>query len=647
MESIQRIETCLEGLSRRQRWLNACSGCIRGLIIGLIFTLLCQGVYKLFTVPQSITIFSLVAVPFAGVFGWIWGRWNKPSLGQMACIADQRLGLQERLSAAWEFQQDTVRPEWCLLIQNDAATHLPKIHPLRLLPFIAPRGTRLCIGLCVAAGILFFVPEYRSPASTKRDLESSVVSETGRQLSQLTRHQLEARKPALDSTRQALNEVLEFGAQLSQLPVGRVNALKDLGSLSGRLEQRMKELGEKPEVRSLEKAARQPSGKSQAADLLQRMENHRQALGSAAGKEDQLKQLRDKLDQLAPMARNIPKGDSAADRATREQLAQALERLAEQAAAEGLPTGNLDQAIESLRNAQTDFFLRDFAATLEEMDKLQELASNLQKLDQQMAQVAKTLADQLKFGQAKAAQATLETMVRQLQKNELTPEQFKQMAQAVSEALAPAQDYGEVAKHLQQALSKLGTPSEKEKSEAAQQLADAAKALEDLVQQMADAGQLADNLEMLRKAQLMIGESQNGMGRPGMKGRLSLGRGGRPGKGVGTWADEDPWAAIPQQNEGWDNSGIQQPELDPRGLANRGPGEVSTDLTPTRIKGQMLPGGSMQSITLKGVHIKGQSQVRLTEATSAAQTDAQSALNQDKVPRAYQDAVRHYFDDLK
>jgi hypothetical protein len=55
----------------------------------------------------------------------------------------------------------------------------------------------------------------------------------------------------------------------------------------------------------------------------------------------------------------------------------------------------------------------------------------------------------------------------------------------------------------------------------------------------------------------------------------------------------------------------------------------------------------MPSITLKGVSIKGTSTVTLDEATVAAQQDAQSALSQEKVPRAYQGAVRDYFDDLK
>ena len=60
-----------------------------------------------------------------------------------------------------------------------------------------------------------------------------------------------------------------------------------------------------------------------------------------------------------------------------------------------------------------------------------------------------------------------------------------------------------------------------------------------------------------------------------------------------------------------------------------------------------MPGGPMPSITLKGVSIKGQSTVELKAAAAAAQSDAQSALNQDQVPRAYQGAVKNYFDDIK
>ena len=149
----------------------------------------------------------------------------------------------------------------------------------------------------------------------------------------------------------------------------------------------------------------------------------------------------------------------------------------------------------------------------------------------------------------------------------------------------------------------------------------------------------------MQRAQLAIANGQ-GFGqckasRPGFR------PGGKPGRGVGTWADEEGWTQIPEENKGWDNSGIQQPKLDSRGVSDRGEGEHNSALSPTKVRGQMSPGGSMQSVTLKGVHIRGQSSMKLQEAAATAQAEAQSALNQDKVPRAYQQGVRHYFDELK
>jgi hypothetical protein len=55
----------------------------------------------------------------------------------------------------------------------------------------------------------------------------------------------------------------------------------------------------------------------------------------------------------------------------------------------------------------------------------------------------------------------------------------------------------------------------------------------------------------------------------------------------------------------------------------------------------------MPSITLKGVSLKGRSTVELGEAITAAQSEARAAVGQDQIPRAYQGAVKDYFDDLK
>ena len=55
----------------------------------------------------------------------------------------------------------------------------------------------------------------------------------------------------------------------------------------------------------------------------------------------------------------------------------------------------------------------------------------------------------------------------------------------------------------------------------------------------------------------------------------------------------------------------------------------------------------MPSITLKGVSIKAPAKSPTRKPPPPQTSDAQSALSQEKVPRAYQGAVKDYFDDLK
>jgi len=182
-----------------------------------------------------------------------------------------------------------------------------------------------------------------------------------------------------------------------------------------------------------------------------------------------------------------------------------------------------------------------------------------------------------------------------------------------------------------------------DKAGAAQSLAAASKELQKLMQQMGDAQELADTLDAMNQASMCLANGK--CWRP-CKGPPSFRPGGKPGGGVGTWAEEGAgWNG--ESTAGWDNSQVVRPDMDGRGQTDRGEGELNDALKPTKVKGQFAPGGPMPSITLKGVSIKGQSKVAYEEAATAAQSDAQSALSQEKVPRAYQGAVRDYFDDLK
>jgi hypothetical protein len=227
----------------------------------------------------------------------------------------------------------------------------------------------------------------------------------------------------------------------------------------------------------------------------------------------------------------------------------------------------------------------------------------------------------------------------------LKPEDMQKIMEEVAKAMENARQYGEVGEHMKEALKNMQAGN---KAEAGQKLADAAEALGKMMGDLGDAQSLIASLEALQQASMCIANGMAfGQGQQFGTGRGAGQRSGATSRsGVGTWTDENSWE-YPEYSDKWDNTGIERPDQDGRGVSDRGDGQLADNLAPTKIKGQITPGGPMPSITMKGVSIKGTSKVEFEEIAAGAQSDAQSALNQDQVPRAYQNAVRNYFDDFK
>jgi len=162
---------------------------------------------------------------------------------------------------------------------------------------------------------------------------------------------------------------------------------------------------------------------------------------------------------------------------------------------------------------------------------------------------------------------------------------MKSMLSEVSKAVDPASQYGKVADHLKQAAKSMESG---EKPGAAQSLADASKELDRLMQQMNDAAAMQSELEALNKASMCVGSCQ-GWGQCKSPG-ISTKPGGKPGRGVGTWADENSgWGYDGAVNDRWDNTGVVRPDQKSRGVSDRGDGELNDALKPTKIKGQFSP----------------------------------------------------------
>jgi DNA repair exonuclease SbcCD ATPase subunit len=353
------------------------------------------------------------------------------------------------------------------------------------------------------------------------------------------------------------------------------------------------------------------------------------------------KEMQKAKEAAAAMANNSDGNDAAA----KEQLSQSLSSLQQKAAEMGLSLPNLDKALEALAKDQADIVMKELLESDKNLEKLKEMAQTLQQLQKTgNADIGKNLAEQLKKGQARSAKATLEKMAKQLAAPKLALEDMRKILEEVQKAAEPAADYGQLAEKLKSAAEKM---QQGQRSEAAKDLEAAAKELEKLSDEMADMEAIKAALEALGRASMAIGNGQGmgmkGIGRPNPGG----GKGGKPGRGFGDWADEEGWKEIPEISDLWENTEDDRGELDPRSNKDKGDGQLAENLDPTRLRGQLNPGGPMPSITLRGVSIKGQSRVAIEEAVAGAQSDAQSALSQEQIPKVYQNAVKGYFDDLK
>ncbi len=644
MNELQSIEMALTRAAWRRRLERTLIGFGRGLFFGGIVVLVALAIHKLLPVSQVVILAALAAGGATVLAGIIWGAWLKMSLLETARWVDERKAFKERLSTALEMAGARAPEDWKRLLLADAAQHAQTLNTKELLPIGFPRMARwalLVIALCAGLG---FVPEYRTKAHIQKQQDAANIKDVGKNLSELVRRELVQKPPALPATEKSMQQVAEFGEKLGKQTLARTEALRDLTSVTEQLAKQEQELTRNPALKPLERAAREPgSGGTSPESLQKQIESLQKALGDAAANADKLDKLAKEMDKLKQQAANMAGKDSQAGSAAREQLAQSMADLARQAREAGASLESLDEAIKALESNNTDLFLKDLETATHDLEKMRDMAKAMQQLQEQAAKLGKDLAEQLEKGQGQAAVQTLQKMIEQLKQANLSKEELQKIMDEAQKAAKPGSQYGKVGDLLKNAAQqgKAGNPSE-----SAQSLAEAQAELQKLMDQMADAQALQSTLDALNRAQMAISQCKS-WGQCQGNGPPRFGPGGKPGRGVGTWSDDNGWTYFnPQQQAGWDNSGIERPDMDGKGHTAR-PEDLNPALTPDKVKGQMSPGGSMPSITLKGVSIKGTSNVKFEEAATTAQQEAQSALNQDQVPRAYQNAVRDYFDDLK
>lgn len=644
MSDLQLIESTLVRAAQRRRWERAFRGLFQGLFVGAVLYLIALAAYKVMPLPAWWLTAAAGLGLLATAAGFIATGWRRTTLAETARWIDGKQRLQERLSSALEFGQGQNTSAWQQLIVTDAIQHAKQIDPKKLVPYRLPRVSRWAFALIALSIGLGFVPMYRSKAFLQNQADAKNIKEAGKQLAEMTKRSLESRPPVLEPTQKAMDAVGVLGDQLTKQNLTRSEALKDLAKVTDQVKDQLKDMAKDPAIKRMEQASRAPGGQTtpEMAKLQKQIEEAQKQLGTPTATPDDMAKLQKQMEKIQEAAKAAADKNGGMSKEDKDSLSKSMSALSKAAQDLGMQLPNLDQAMAALAANQTDLFVKDLQIAENELEKTKELAKSLQQMQMQMEKMGKDLPEQLKNGQADAAQSSLQKMIDKLQSGNLSKEEMQKMMDEVARSVDPASPYGKAAQHLKDAAKKLQSGGQK--SDAAQSLAMAKKELDDLMQKMNDAKEMLAELQLLNQASQSIGTC-TGWGECKNPG---AGKGNKPGRGVGTWADEDSgWGYDGHQDVGWDNSGIQRPDTDGKGTTDRGEAELNSALRPDKVKGQFTPGGQMPSITLKGLSIKGQSTVSFQETAAAAQADAQSALSQEKVPRAYQGAVKDYFNDLK
>jgi hypothetical protein len=645
MNDLQFLQSVLSKTAARARVVGAWRGLWRGLLAGGALYLACLATFKLAPVPASVVDVGAMVAIACILGGACIGAMHGLTADEAARFLDLRAGLKERLGTAMEMARKGEGGRWSELVMADASAAAREVEPARVLPIRLPSFSRWVVAVLALGAGAGFAPELRSKGQATAAMDAAVIKDTGRNLVQVTKRTVAEHKPALDATRKAVEDVQQLGERLQSAKLTRDDALRDIAKATEQMKQQALDLAKNPALRRLEKAARNSGSNSRetASSLQQKMDALSKALGDKAAKGEALKDLQKELDKLKDEAKGLAEKKGAAAEEARQQLAKSLSELSRQA--DGMDAAlekNLADAAEALRNMNVEQFMKDLGMAERELDKLADMAKQMAQMQAQADRLGKDLAEQLQNGQAEAAADTLRKMIEQMQIGNIQGEQLQKIAQEAAKAAKAGDQYGKVGELLRKAAQKTQSG---DKKEGAENLAQAEKELKELMEQMGDAQAMMSSLQNLQKAGACIGNGQCwGQSKSGTP--VSGSKGSKGGKGVGTWSENDAWSMPDEISDLWDNSGINRPDQAGRGNTDRDINTPDT-LVPTKVKGQMQPGGPMPSITLKGVSIKGESRVQFSEAVAAAQSEAQAALSQEQVPKAYKNAVRDYFDDIK
>jgi hypothetical protein len=304
------------------------------------------------------------------LIGAVVGVTRRVTLMEAAQLADQRLGLKERLSSGIDFVQRGEAQGMTAAQIADAAEHSTRLRPREVFPFRVPREAKFfAASLALLLGMLF-VPELSFFQTPKVRAEKAAMKKQGEQIEKLAKDykKRNVQKNSEIAKRIAAN-MQALGKEMRRGRVGKKQAMLRMSRLSKAMRDEQRQLAAANMPRSLDQASEElkkaaentrrqganPMGAKMMADmaqslgnkdyeaaakmlqqLAQKLQNGQMTPGEAKAAADALSKMADamkntQLDTASKQLKEAAKKLAEASRMTQPQMQQAMKQAMQQA----------------------------------------------------------------------------------------------------------------------------------------------------------------------------------------------------------------------------------------------------------------------------------------------------------------------------
>lgn len=568
------------------RWLSVLGWSLAG---GAGIFVLAVGIQRVFALVEEVGRFygwlALGLLVAAGAVSMIWAMVTRDDLKSSAARLDKAAGLKERISSGL-YCAGSDDP-FARAVVADAERVSRGLSIRHHLPVRVPDSAAWAGGSVLLAGLFFLVFPTLDLAGKQEDRVNQREKEA-----RVKRAEIAIRPLIQPDIKKLREDHPELDKDLQELEALKDAKLDTPGELRQELMKKIEKIGDK-----LEDQARE-GDKESIKDFKQMMRKL-----SADAKSDS---------PVNDLSQALAKGDLEA---AQEALAKVQQQLT-QAAKTPEEKQKADQMKADLKNLS---------------DKLNEIAADQKKLNEQMAKAGLSKED-IQKAMENLKKGDTEALQKQLEQKGMTKQQAQQAAQQMKKQCDAGSMASKLAGNMAKASSAAGQNGQPMDASDMQGLTDAAQQLSDMEQAEQELNQLQSSMAQVNAMKNKVGQSCSSC------------------NGSGTQPNGQPCASC--NGSGMGQQGQTSSGGQGGGMGNLGQGQggiaplEATDFNTVNRQAQVHTerGAIISTKFIDGEQIKGDVSKDFIEATLGHRQEAAENISQEKTPRPYRKSVMEYFD---